>query len=223
MAQCTYCNKKGFFLKLSNLGLCMQCEGPVKIAINRHIEIIQESAELVDNSKVFGTRMGRLDTIIDNLNVLQEEYVSKGIVLPFDIQNQKDKMESLKIQIIDEEAHKKTEDFLRKAGLAKTLNTKINNANKALLFLKELQDDYGYVNETLGIEVIQFIHDSEYQDLLLKAEKEEFKENYKKAIDRYKDVLFFLRKDDIDDSLQQDKISFVENKIDSLSAAIIKG
>lgn len=223
MAQCNYCNKKGLFLRVSDLGLCSYCEGPVKLAINRHIEIIQESAELVDNSKVFNTRMGRLDTIIQNLNVLQTEYVSKGVTLPFSTEKQRDKMESLRFQIVDEEAQRKTEDFLRKASLAKTLNTKINNANKALLFLKELQDDYGYVNESLGIEAIQFIHQSEYQDLLLRAEKEEFKENYKKAIDRYKDVLFFLRKDEIDDSLQKDKIDFVENKIDNLSKEIIKG
>ncbi|PIC71376.1 hypothetical protein CSV77_04930 [Sporosarcina sp. P16b] len=222
MAQCNYCNKKGIFLRVSEMGLCPNCDGPVKLCINRHIEIIQESAELVDNSKVFNTRLGRVDTIVNNLNILAEEYVSKGINIPLDIDSFKNKISVIKSQIIEAEAYNKTDDFLRKAGLAKTLNTKINNANKALLFLKELQNDFGYMNEELGIKVMRYIHDAEYQDLLLKAEKEEFKENYKKAIDKYKDVLFFLAKDDIDDNLQRDIIQNIQNKIDTLSTNLKK-
>ncbi|WP_342537294.1 hypothetical protein [Sporosarcina sp. FSL K6-3508] len=222
MAQCNFCSKKGFFLRVSKNGLCDPCEELVAIAVNRHIEIIQESAELVDNSKVFKTRISRLDVILEHLDILDSEYIEKGVFLNIDTKDMRKTMNEIKYQIFDEEAYKKTDEFLRKAGLAKTLNTKINNANKALLFLKELQDDYGYLNEELGIRVMKYIHDAEYQDLLLKAEREEFKENHKKAIDKYKDVLFFLAKDDIDDNLQREIIQNIERKIEDLTSSLKK-
>lgn len=216
MAECLYCNKKSIFLSVSKRGLCNKCEPPVLNAINRHLEIIQESADLVDNSKVFKTRMGRVNDIINNLVALRDGYSIKGIDVGFDPNEKIDVFEEIRSNIINEEAHLKTQDFLQKASLAKTLNSKINNANKTILFLKSLEDDYGYSNKELGSRVFKFIHDAEYTDLLTKAEKEEFKGNNKKAIDRYQDVLFFLKKDEIDDSEQRTDINYIENKINSL-------
>lgn len=220
MAQCRYCNRKGLFMRVSNVGLCSKCESPVLLAIKRHMDVIEQSAEIVDNSKKFETKMSRLDVIIQNYETLKQEYHSKGIVVVTDIDGTIAEFLKMKIEIIDEEAYAKTQDLLHKATLAKTLNSKINNANKAIVFLKELEDTYGYSNKELTIQVFQFIHQVEFEDLLLKAEKEEFKGNTKKAIDKYQDLLFFLKKDHIDDHYQEDEIKEIEDKISELASSL---
>lgn len=161
--------------------------------------------------------MSRIEVIIENLKVLENEYISKGVLVPIDLQKQYNNIENARIDVLKEESERKVEEFLDKAHLAKTLASKINNANKALLFLKELNENYGYVDKDLSLQVIKYIHQSEFDDLILKAEKEEFKGNIKKAIDKYKDVLFFLRKDEIDDNLQGKEIKDIELKLELLT------
>lgn len=51
MAQCAYCNKKGFFLKINKLALCNKCEPVLVPMIKRHFQIIDESIEIVEKSK----------------------------------------------------------------------------------------------------------------------------------------------------------------------------
>ena len=50
------------------------------------------------------------------------------------------------------------------------------------------------------------------------AKKAEFKNQRKKALDKYYEALYFLKNDEIDDSLQQDHISMIESKIKELSS-----
>lgn len=218
MAQCTYCNKKGFFVTVNAMKLCNTCNSPISTCISRHFDIIQESSLIVESSKNLSTRMSRIDVIIDNLETLENEYAAKGIPLNLDFHSRKREILNIKSNILEEDAVIKVDDFIKKASLAKTVASKINIANKALMYLKDLVDNYDYINKELGIKVLKFIHISQLDDLVLKAEKEEFKSNYKKAVDKYQDVLFYLKKDDIDDSLQVEEIKKYEDKVAHLSS-----
>ncbi|MCZ2260629.1 hypothetical protein [Sporosarcina sp. G11-34] len=218
MAQCSYCNNKGFFLTVSNDGLCKICAPSVSMVVNQLVRIIKESNDLVESTKNFKTKIGRLDIIETHLQTLDKDYYSKGIkVLSTPPQEILHEVRAKRVEAIEEEALLQTQKSMDKAHLAKTATTKINNANKALLTLKQFQDEYEYTSKELSVSIIKYIHQTEYEDLLIKAEKEEFKGNKKKAIDRYQDVLFFLMKDDIDDDIQAVEIMALENKIEELS------
>lgn len=217
MAQCMHCGKKGFFLIVDKNKLCNNCAPIVKQMIDRHLQIIDESEYLILTSKKFETKISRADVILDNIYRLKD-YAQRGYRFEIDLDEYEERFIILKNRLIEEFAQNKVDGYLQKAALAKTLNSKINNANKALIHLSDMKKNYGYENEELEAEIKNFIHKAEYDDLLEKAEKEEFKGNYKKAVDRYKDILFFLRRDDIDDSLQQNEISHIEAKIEELSS-----
>lgn len=221
MAQCSYCSKKGFFVVVDKKKACNKCSPLVTQTVNRHIEIIKESEELVKKSKKFETRIGRSDDILNQINHLRG-YAEKGYPFKTDWDNYERKITNIKTQLIGEFAHLKVTEYLQKAEIAKTIGSKLTNANKALLHLADLQNLYNYENQKLDKLTKDFIHKAEYNDLLEKAEKEEFKSNTKKAIDKYQDVLFFLRRDDIDDRLQAAEIEKIESKINSLSGQLSK-
>jgi hypothetical protein len=70
--------------------------------------------------------------------------------------------------------------------------------------------------ETLEREVLQEMDQVHIEALMLEAEKEEFKGNTRKALDKYKDALFEIRKDRIDDDLQRSLIERIEGCIGRL-------
>lgn len=215
MGQCMYCERKGFFLAVNKHNLCTKCAPAVDQMVKRHIQIIKESEKLVNTSKNYDTRISRCDDVIRNVEHLNE-FKIKGYKINADLDVIVSTYISIKNTLIQEYAREKVKEFLQKATLAKTLNTKLSNANKAIVHLKDLNDKYGFYDESLLTLVKQFTHKAEFEDLLEKAEKEEFKGNNKKAIDKYKDILFFLKKDDIDDTLQEPLITRIEAKIREL-------
>ncbi|EIJ79175.1 hypothetical protein PB1_16499 [Bacillus methanolicus PB1] len=217
MAQCKFCGKKGIFLTVSKAGLCNKCHNPVMFSIERHVEIINESLTLVETSKNFNTKMNRLDLVEEQYRILDKDYYSKGIsVLSDTPRNKLKEVQAIRKRLVEEEIENRIEKHMDKAKLAKSVNAKINNANKALMELKEFAKEYGYLNELLVHNIQHFIHKVELDDLILKAEKFEFKGNNKKALEQYQEALFFLKKDDIPDQKQDDLIRKLENKINSL-------
>lgn len=68
----------------------------------------------------------------------------------------------------------------------------------------------------MEIKVRKFLHETQLNAFLEEARKAEFKGNKKKALDQYKEALYFLRNDEIDDSLQAGKIKEIEKKISEL-------
>lgn len=81
--------------------------------------------------------------------------------------------------------------------------------NKELLLNKSKLDE-------MEIKVRKFLHETQLNAFLEEARKAEFKGNKKKALDQYKEALYFLRNDEIDDSLQAGKIKEIEKKISEL-------
>lgn len=200
MAQCLYCGKKGWFLSVSELGLCKSCEPGVMFSVNRTVEIIKESQDIIEKTKKFETAIGRYDLIIGKITDLKDRYYSKGIkVLTKDPDELIEAIKADKANAIDQEAHNQVEKYLTKAELAKTLNSKINNANKALLLLKDFEDKYGYKNLDLENKVKYFIFRAELDDYIDKAERAEFKEQTKKAMDLYMDALYLIKNSEFDE------------------------
>lgn len=157
MAKCLNCGKKGLFLKTSKAGLCNKCHDMVVFDVKRDLEILDDSIRLINDSKNFDTRMGRIETAVDVCNRLNE-YWSKGVRFfqpdpVFTIE----KLEEEKPKIIDEEINKRVHKHLDKAESVKTTKAKENNAEKALHELESFERDYGYSNDKLRNQIEDFI------------------------------------------------------------------
>lgn len=200
LALCKYCGNKGLFLKVSRDGLCKKCEPGVIFAVHRHVEIIKESDEIISKSNNFKTIMSRYDVIKDNILKLQE-YETLGISVINQSTNELLKNnENDRWKAIEKEVDNLVTKHMDKATLAKTVSTKINNANKALLVIKEFDDKYGYRSEEKASKILFFINDSQLNDYIEKGDKEQFKGNNKKAINYYMEALFFISRNEVSNS-----------------------
>lgn len=184
------------------------------IDIANHMRVIDESIDLVNNSKNFETRISRLALCIDRLSGLHECYPHRQ-----DIEKALKQCLQHRPRLHTEAVRSKAQKLFDKARLARTLTGKLNKATKALEVLKQAADDQ-YVDKTIITEsanlLREFMHREELKEIETKAERFEFKENYKKALDLYQDALFFLKKDDIPDSHQTKDIDRIEEKIQTM-------
>lgn len=219
MAQCKMCGQKGFFLVVSANGLCNSCEPIVVMDVEQRGRIINDCVELVTESKNMKTRLSRCDLLVEHAQALLE-YEQKGIPTisppPSELLTEYTPMRN---QIVLEGVTAEVEKALAKAEIAATSRTSINEANKALLKIRdgkqELHDQTKL--DQLEARVRRFLHQTQLNAYLEAARKAEFKGQKKKALDQYLEALYFLRNDEIDDSLQAEKISELEAKISELS------
>lgn len=219
MAQCKMCGQKGFFLVVSANGLCNSCEPIVVMDVEQRGRIINDCVELVAESKNMKTRLSRCDLLVEHAQALLE-YEQKGIPTisppPSELLTEYTPMRN---QIVLEGVTAEVEKALAKAEIAATSRTSINEANKALLKIRdgkqELHDQTKL--DQLEARVRRFLHQTQLNAYLEAARKAEFKGQKKKALDQYLEALYFLRNDEIDDSLQAEKISELEAKISELS------
>jgi len=219
MAQCKMCERKGIFLSVSENGLCKSCESIVVMNIQQRVRIINDCIKLVNESKNMSTQLSRYDLLREHAQALLE-YEHKGIptINPSPSQFLSEYTTN-RDQIVLEGITAEVEKALAKAEIATTPRTSINEANKALLKIregkKELNDQAKL--DQLEARIRHFSHEKQLNEYLEAARKAEFKGEKKKALDRYKEALYFLRSDDIDDSLQAEKIGEIEAKISELS------
>ena len=186
--------------------------------VSENMRVINESIDLVNNSKNASTRIGRIELVIQKLHELCDEFPHREDLkkaLNASIEHRK--------MVHTEAVKESVEKHMDRSRLAKTITGKVNNANKALEVLKEAATNEHVkqltVEETVNF-IMTYINKEELKDIETKAERFEFKGNYKKAIDAYKDALFYLKKDDVDDALQQDDINRIETKIEELEGKI---
>jgi len=219
MAQCKMCGQKGFFLSVSEDGLCKSCESIVVMDIQQRVRIINDCIKLVNESKNMSTQLSRYDLLREHAQALLE-YEHKGIptVSPSPSQFLSEYTTN-RDQIVLEGVTAEVEKALARAEIAATTRTSINEANKALLKIregkKELNDKAKL--DQLEARIRHFSHEKQLNEYLEAAHKAEFKGKKKKALDQYQEALYFLRSDDIDDSLQAEKIGEIEAKISELS------
>src|SRR5690606_9753741 len=144
------------------------------------------------------------DLAIDNCKTLYNDYWSKGItVFKPDPLVAIEELEKHKQIVIEEEVELLVEQHLEKANRAKTVKSKISNADKALDELFKLKKKYNYENNGLESNTNEYKNKAQLDQHITNAEKNEFKGNIKKAIDYYQEALFFLKKDDIPDVEQE--------------------
>jgi hypothetical protein len=248
MAQCERCRKKGFFvfvnekglckycaaqsqcrlcekwttLLITSHGLCYDCRNIFEMDVTQRLRIMNDCEKLVDNSKNMNTRLSRCDLLLEHAQALLK-YEKKKIptIKPYPSQYLKE-YTAKRSQIILEGITEVVEKALAKAQIATTLSTSITHANKALYEIQEKRQqlsDQSKLNE-LEYQVRTFIHATQLNVYLEAARKAEFKGQKKKALDQYQEALYFLRNDEINDSLQEKEIKEIEKKVSDLSKII---
>jgi len=165
------------------------------------------------------TRLSRCDLLIEHAQALLE-HEHKGIPTVSPSASQLlSEYTAMRDQIVLEGVTAEVEKALAKAEISATPRTSINEANKALLKIQEgkqeLRDKAKL--DQLEARVQRFSHETQLNAYLEAARKAEFKGQKKKALDQYQEALYFLRSDEIDDSLQVEKIGEIEAKISDLS------
>lgn len=218
MARCKWCNRSGLFFSVNSDGLCKTCSPIIVFDLNQRKRIIDESLKLIKNSKNIDTKISRADLVIQHLNELQK-YEEAGIVptnpLPSVYKGRvedemkkevvasvADEEQKLQLQIGASTANKIKEKYLIKFIMRiKDLKAKIKDAG--ILDLVEKK----YENQ---------LHELNLNTFLLEAEKAEFKGSFKRALDQYYEALYFIKHDDIDDSLQENHIVAIESKIKTI-------
>lgn len=219
MAECKLCGKKGIFLSLSNNGLCKGCDPIVVLEVTQKARIIQDCLRIIDESKKMETRLSRCDLLLDHAKQLLKYEIKE--IDTFDpspsqlLKEYTPMRDQIVVEGVDDEINK----HITKAEISSTVRTKITNAEKALLSIeqgKKLIKDLSKL-KSLETKVKSFIHSTKLQSFLEEAQKAEFKGQIKKAIDQYKEALYFLKSDEIDDELQKSEISKISQKIDELS------
>lgn len=80
MSQCKYCGRAGFFLRVSNMGMCQNCHSFVTMNMTTLAKQINESVAIMKKTKNPETFISRLDFIIENYQKLTE-YERMGIIV----------------------------------------------------------------------------------------------------------------------------------------------
>lgn len=219
MATCKICNRNGLFLSVNKHGLCTTCNAGLIIEAQSRLRVINESMELADNGKTLATRLSRCDLVIEHAQALVKyERIGVRVISPLPSVIVKTYTDN-KVKIIKEELLNESRQALEKSKLASTVNAKVTALSKVVLRITDYKqgypDDKDFTIMEMGLrKTIQEIQLSAFLD---EAKKAEFKNNKKKALDKYYEALYFLQHDEIDDALQSDAINTIEAKIRALS------
>lgn len=222
MAKCKWCDRSGWFLRLNSVGLCNNCSPLVKFDVQQRLKILNDSINIVNESKNLDTRLSRLDLLLEHANALYR-YEQRGIpVVEPSPSAVLENFRGRKDQIILETLRTITEEAKKKSATVTAASSKVSSLTKALLKIREYTDKVDSKKSLTVLEksVTNMIQKIQLQGYLNQAEKAEFKGQNKKALDQYYEALYFLKHDDIDDSLQQGMISHIEDKIIELGGTI---
>ena len=223
MAQCKYCGRSGWFLTITTNGLCNNCNPIVVMDVAQRVRIINNSVKLVEESKKLDIRLSRCDLIVEHASALMK-YEQLGIptVEPLPSASVQE-YQLMHDQIIVDGLTSEFEGARSKAEVVPSVTTKVNLLSKALLKVREYKPKANNpsILDSLEQQISQLIRDTQLAGYLDAARKAEFKGQKKKALDQYYEALYFLKHDDIDDSLQQEHINLIESKIAELGGSAI--
>lgn len=179
--------------------------------VDSSIRLIQESIEIFRATKNQDTARSRYNLALGRLEELLRSFPHRtdwrNILESLQYEGKKLLQSSLDASILK---------HIEKANLAKTVSTKVNYLNKAIIELSDAKSSGEYNDDWIDAKrssLEEMVHSTELGKLLETAERHEFKEDWKKALSAYQDVLFFLKKDTIDDKEQADLFEMVNNKI----------
>ena len=202
MAQCEWCEKKGLFLKVNEYGLCHNCSALIIPVAQQVIRIMEESTSIIEKTKKYDVAISRCDLIKEKLELLVP-YEKKGICFfNKSIEDIKGQFVELKNEKRFELIEPKIKSLVQKANTSTTIGTKTGNFNKAIVEIEEKIDLFDdrhinykkFMNELTEKrnEYHNQILKIKYNDFIENGKKEEFKENTKKALDKYLEALYLL-------------------------------
>lgn len=222
MAKCNWCGKKGLFLRLTPNNVCNSCDDWLVQDVKSKAATINDSIKLVETSKKINIKISRCDLIVER-SLQLKEYEDKNIptltplpsVLAARYTEKKDDVIVSHIQNMFTKAN-------QKAAVIDSPKSKISQFQKVLLEVQELKPKLTANSKLDGVEkqVKDAIHNVRLGDLMDKANKFEFKEQYKKALDQYQEALYFVKNDDVDDELKKKEISELESKISDMKSKV---
>jgi len=202
-------------------GLCKRCAYPVISDIQQRARIIDDCVRLAQEGKTYATRLSRHELLIEQLELLLV-YERKGIpTLSPNPSELIERMGGYRGTIVAEEIEKIADKAKKQAELTANVTPKFNALTKALLKVQEILDVEGQsISEHhTAIELRLLMHKAKIEGFVTEARKAEFKGNSKRAIDQYKEALFYIKNDDIDDDLQIELITNIESKLSELEGA----
>jgi len=223
MPTCKWCGHSGIFLPINEDGLCQNCNSLIKLDIQNHARIIQESVELVEKTKKLDTLISRLDLILMYVQQLIK-YEEKGIPTlqspPSQIYHAfLSNYDNLIIQKIEKDLEEKLKNLDIPSVSSRT---NINQLSKILTQINDIESKLHNpeIINPMRQKISSQINQIQLNSYLEDAEKAEFKGKKKIALDKYYEALYFLQHDKIDDSLHQSKILRIKSKIVELGGTI---
>ena len=222
MAECLWCKRSGFFLSLSKDHLCKGCVPVVLLEVSQRSRVINESAQLIENSKNLDTRLSRCDVILSNARCLlkYEEHGIGGMQpRPSDLISN---CLARKDRILNEVLQGELQNLISVTSAETSSKGTLTKLTKLLLRVQGYKGNASDPEALAPIEkqVRETMHATQLAIMLDGARKAEFKQQKKKALDGYYEALYFLRHDDIDDALQTDQIATISEKIRSLGGEV---
>jgi hypothetical protein len=220
MAQCKLCDRSGWFLSLSSNDLCNSCESFFQLDLHQRVRVIQESQEIVKASMRLDTKLSRIQVAIDHLRALQN-YERRGIETvqppPAEAISQ---YERRRQEEVFDHAKMSYDEALAKAELIVSGKSKTTILSKELLKLRDYAQYAPSNLQPMAEHLKREIAKATMVDYLEKARKAEFKGQQKKALEQYYEALYFLKHDEVDDSLQTEHITVLERKIVELGGSL---
>jgi len=210
---------------LDEYGLCKNCHTIVLFNISQIARVINDSIEIIKKSKKLDTKLSRLELIEEkykDLLVYENAGINPSDKLPSEALKE---IAGLRDDIIIEHFEEKLKE------LHPRIESEISSSRKVNLLTKLHSDFLKYKNlillESNKIKAEKFerilkllISKYEYEKILEKARKAEFKGQKKSALNAYYDALYYLKNNQIEDELEVDKIKFVKDKIIKLGGTL---
>lgn len=214
MAQCKKCSISGWFLSVSDYGMCAKCTTIAGVELPRLVQIIQESVAIIEKSKKLETILSRADVISEKLSVL-ETYQSKGIhIVEPSAFAELSKIRENRDGLVHDFCLKELQVVHAKAPTS-THKSMISALSKLIARIHTLKVHLRDPEALAPVEnkAVSIMNHVQYEAFLEAAKKYEFKNQPKKALDQYYEALYFLRSDSVPDGQQRAQISFLESKI----------
>jgi tetratricopeptide (TPR) repeat protein len=222
MAKCRYCGRSGWFMSVTENGLCTSCNPIIVRDIVQRKKDIAKQAKAVNLPGKFENKVHGCDAVIRHLKVLAD-YERRGIpIRDLSPSSFLQEYHQARERILADGLEKLVSDGLARAEVARTVAAKIIQASRALIRLRDFSDQgarRGHL-ETLERKLKDFVHTTQLNAYLENANKAEFKGQYKKALDQFREALYFLKHDEIDDKLQAAHIGEIEKKIAELQSRL---
>lgn len=111
-----------------------------------------------------------------------------------------------------------TKSFTEKANVQPELSDKINLAQTALLTIESALEFYPEEEKLIDSKsaLKEYIGSVKISHLIENAEKEAFKENYRKAVSQYRDALFYLAREEVHSSEKEIIAARINAEIDRI-------